>query len=248
MDTQKILVAFDFDHTLVDGNTDTWILDLYPASRQLMKQQKSEGVCWTDIMHSIFCLLHEQNVTRQDYESCFQSLCFTEGMKETCSFLQDNNIPSIIISDSNSYFIEHLLERDSLQGVFSSIYTNPANWNDDGQLIIERYHSHTCDRCPKNLCKGEVLNKHLEQHKFKTGEEFNRVVYIGDGHGDVCAALTLKSGSVVLAREGYTLLKLLQTKLERTQGTLPHAKVVSWKTGFDVLKEIQTLIQGNIVH
>ena len=51
MDSHKLLAVFDFDHTLVDGNTDTWILDLYPPCRQQMKQQKSEGVCWTDIMY-----------------------------------------------------------------------------------------------------------------------------------------------------------------------------------------------------
>ena len=240
---QKILAVFDFDNTLVDGNTDTWVLDLHPPCRQQMNQQKSEGHCWTDIMHSIFSVLHKKDVRKQDYESCFKSLQFTEGIKETCDFLKNMNIQSVIVSDSNSYFIEHLLQRDSLQEVFSSIYTNPAQWNKDGRLTVERYHSHTCGRCPENLCKGEVLKKYLEKQRLKTGQKFDYIVYIGDGQGDVCAALTLEASDMVLAREGYILLNDLQKQLEMSQGMLPQAKVVSWKTGFDVLKEFQTLIQ-----
>ena len=243
MEAPKILAVFDFDHTLVDGNTDTWILDLYPMSRQQMKQQKSEGCCWTDIMHGIFKLLHGQNVKKQDYERCFVSLPFTEGMKETCDFLRNKKIPSIIISDSNSYFIEHLLQRDSLQELFSNIYTNPASWSEDGCLNVERYHSHACKRCPQNLCKGKVLRKYIDEYKIKTRQEIDCVVYVGDGHGDACAAMAVESGGSVLAREGYTLLSMLKKEQEISDGALPHAKVVPWKTGFDVLKEFQMIYQ-----
>jgi len=231
----RLLVVFDFDHTLIDGNTDTWITKLHPSTMQLIREHQRNGWCWTNIMDKVFGILHAENLNKEDYIKCFETLKFTEGMKEACNFLQSKAVPTIVISDSNSYFIDHLLERDLLNEVFCGIYTNPASWDSDGCLRVERHHKHECNICPLNLCKRKVLQNHLADNC----QRFEHIVYVGDGHGDLCPCLALKQGDYILAREGYKLLKCLQG--ERRSEV--KAEVVSWTSGFEVLRLFEKLCE-----
>lgn len=231
----KLLAIFDFDHTLVDGNTDTWITKMLPSTMQIIREHQQNGWCWTNIMDKVFGILHEGNISKDDYVRCFESLQFTEGMKDVCHFLQSQKIPTIIISDSNSYFIDHLLERDSLQNAFCGTYTNPAVWCSNGRLNVKHHHEHYCNQCPQNLCKRKVVNKHLAEQNLS----YEHIVYIGDGHGDLCPCLALKKGDYILARKGYKLLKCLQGENQSEA----KAEVVPWENGFDVLKMFQKLCE-----
>lgn len=184
-------------------------------------------------MDKVFTTLYAENFRKQDYIKCFESLEFTAGMKETCYFLQNKGIPAIVISDSNSYFIDHLLQRDFLYDAFCGVYTNPALWDSNGCLRVEHCHAHQCSACPLNLCKTKALQEHLANQCLS----YENIVYVGDGHGDVCPCLTLKQGDYILAREGYKLLKCLQG--ERSSEV--RADVVPWTSGFDILKLLEKL-------
>ncbi|KAK2570295.1 putative phosphatase phospho2 [Acropora cervicornis] len=231
---ERLLVVFDFDHTLANGNTDTWITKMLPSLKQMISEHRKSGWCWTNIMDKAFSTLHGHGITMADYIKCFESLKFIDGMKETCSFLLSKNVPTIIISDSNSYFIDHLLARDSLQDVFRDIYTNPASWDDCGCLNVEHYHKHQCKVCPQNLCKRKVLQEHVAQ----SCQTYKHIVYVGDGHGDLCPCLALEHGDYILAREGYTLLNnLLGDRCD------VKAEIVPWKSGFDILQLLRMLCE-----
>lgn len=186
-------------------------------------------------MDKVFSVLHLEDLKKDDYVRCFETLQFMEGMKETCHFLQSKKVPSIIISDSNTYFIDHLLERDSLCDAFCGIYTNPAVWLSNGCLHVEHHHEHDCNHCPQNLCKRRVVQKHLADHNLS----YENIVYIGDGHGDLCPCLALKKGDYILARKGYKLLKCLQGESQSEV----EAEVVPWDSGFDVLQLFQKLCE-----
>ena len=229
------MAIFDFDHTLVDGNTDTWVTKLHPPTMQLIREHQQNGWCWTNIMDKVFSVLHLEDLKKDDYVRCFETLQFMEGMKETCHFLLSKKVPAIIISDSNTYFIDHLLERDSLCDAFCGIYTNPAVWHSNGCLHVEHHHEHDCNHCPQNLCKRRVVQKHLADHNLS----YENIVYIGDGHGDLCPCLALKKGDYILARKGYKLLKCLQGESQSEV----EAEVVPWDSGFDVLQLFQKLCE-----
>ena len=233
MQQSKLLAVFDFDHTLVDGNTDTWVTKLLLSTMQLIREHQKKGWCWTDVMDKVFGVLHVENLTKEDYEKCFETLQFTEGMKEACQFLQTQKVPTIIISDSNSYFIDHILERDFLRGAFCGVYTNPARWESSGRLHVEQYHEHDCNHCPPNLCKSTVLQKYLND----CHQHFKHIVYVGDGHGDLCPCLTLKEDDYILARKGYKLLDCLQGE----ESSEVNAEVIPWTTGFEALQLFQKL-------
>ncbi|XP_031551251.1 pyridoxal phosphate phosphatase PHOSPHO2-like [Actinia tenebrosa] len=233
----RILIVFDFDHTLVNGNTDTWITKLHEPTMAAIKINRKRGLCWTNIMDLVFQQLHEQNYSRQDLEKCLETLKFIEGMKETCEHICDSKIPAIIISDSNTYFIDHLLKRDNLSHVFSHVATNPAQWNENGRLQVTRYHSHGCSFCPKNLCKKEVLTNYVTE-QMKENNPFDHIIYVGDGKGDFCPALSLESKDYILAREEYQLLDLLK---EQSVKSGVEAQIVPWTSGFQVLDLVKKL-------
>lgn len=223
------MVVFDFDHTLVDGNTDTWITKL---CEDVKKLQSNKYLCWTDRMANVFRALHVKKFTKVDFEQCLQSIPFTEGMKELLSFIASQNIDCIIVSDSNSYFIEYLLEFANLLDFVKEIHTNPAKWTDPQLLTIQHYHAHNCSQCPVNMCKGDILQSSIGDSSDRT------VLYVGDGRNDYCPTQRMKPSDYVFAREGYSLLKLLKQNEKTTVPT-----VIAWKTGFDILVEIKKIVE-----
>ena len=46
----------------------------------------------------------------------------------------------IIISDSNSEFIAHILKERNLDHLVDKVFTNPATWDEDNKLLIRPYH------------------------------------------------------------------------------------------------------------
>lgn len=226
----NLLFVFDFDHTIVDDNTDTWITKL---SEDVKDIQEASDVCWTDRMNAVFRKLHEKNFRKLNFDTCLETLPFSTGMKELLAFILSQEIHCIIISDSNTYFIEYLLSNAGLKRVFSEIHTNPAYWNDFEQLCVAYYHNHSCKRCPANLCKGKVLKTYLEQNNAVD----KNVIYVGDGHGDYCPTLQLHGKDYVFARENYTLLKLLRRSPPEGNPT-----VISWNDGFDILTELKRIL------
>ena len=162
-------------------------------------------------------------------------------------------------SDANSYYICQLLSLYGLAGAFSETYTNPAHWDEQtGALRVSPYHatSHGCARCPRNLCKGQVVGHLLARQVADSAPQ--RIVYIGDGRGDFCPTSRLLAGldgagsaeAVVLAREAYpdgtpcalwVMLEQQQQQQQqqqqhgKQQRQLPRRRLASWKTPADLI-------------
>merc|ERR1712080_417342 len=70
----------------------------------------------------------------------------------------------IIISDSNSVFISHILSVQGLTSLVDTVFTNPARWTESGLLEISPYHhQETCTLSTKTLCKGQILEEYIHQ-------------------------------------------------------------------------------------
>lgn len=134
----------------------------------------------------------------------------------------------IIISDSNSCFIDWGLQAHGLRSCFSRVFTNTAEWlsTERGRklLRIEPYHDgdHGCERCPVNLCKRSVLQRVIDE---QLGSGYQGVFYLGDGLNDLCPSTI---ATAVLPRRGYSLQRALES-----QGL--DAEVFVWESGLDVL-------------
>ncbi|KAK8732642.1 hypothetical protein OTU49_006862, partial [Cherax quadricarinatus] len=154
----KVLLALDFDHTVIDNNSDTYIYKLAPDHKipddlKLLYRRDN----WTHYMGEVFKFLYKNGVTKERIFNCLKEIKLTDGMKELLTGVPRDLTEFIIISDGNSVFIDHILKSCGLRDLFSELFTNPAQFDDNGCLHIQMYHLQDwCTLSTKNLCKGDI--------------------------------------------------------------------------------------------
>lgn len=157
---RKVRAIFDFDWTIVNENSDAFIFKkLAPDLLQLLTTSKAQ---WTDLMDHCVGLLHGRNVTAEQIEHCFDDIPFAPEMIEALRLIAAHDSPMEIVSDANSVFIDCILKRYGLRGLFSRVTTNPAFFDAAGRLHIARLIKetdapHGCTLCAANICKGALV-------------------------------------------------------------------------------------------
>ncbi|KAL6760426.1 putative phosphatase-domain-containing protein [Haematococcus lacustris] len=179
----KTLVVFDFDHTVVDDNSDTFIYRALPGG---VLPGSVKALCrpgeWTAFMQEVLLHAAQQGVGPQELRHVLQQIPWTPGMKELLHYLGQHPelYECIIVSDANSCFIDWILQPSGQASTFSAIYTNPAQEEQaavgsqaspsnssssssraaTGWLRVSPHHSHACPTCSANLCKRAVVAQH----------------------------------------------------------------------------------------
>lgn len=174
-----------------------------------------------------------------------ETIPFTAGMTDLLTFISAHKsaVDCIVISDSNTMFIDWILHASGLQAAVDQVFSNPAKITELGYMQVQHYHSHDCERCPVNLCKKKVLELYLSGQS-DGGVEYERIFYVGDGGNDFCPTSCLRGHDVAMPRKGYTLEKLL-AKLNSQANNAPlRAKVVAWSSGADILEELKSSLQS----
>lgn len=238
----KFLLAFDFDHTIVDDNTDTFIFKLgengdIPVN---IKQSYKKGR-WTEFMNNIFQYLHSScGVTKEAYAEVLKSIPLTADMDKIFTLIREkqSTIDFIIISDSNTWFIETILSHHDVSDLPTKIFTNEACFNDNGALCISPYHSHSHKICPFNLCKGKVMQEFLANRQ-DSGIIYDQIIYVGDGGNDFCPSTTLSAKDILFARKGYGL----QKKLSNLDKKVLQCKVEIWDNGNEIVKALTRILR-----
>jgi len=208
---QTQLVVFDFDWSFADQDTDRWVLEvLAPDLRREAKGLKAskkppDELQWTDHMTAMLVELHKRGKTREDIENTLRIMPFHPAMARAVRYLKTTKDPDttfLCLSNSNSVYINTILQHQGLTDIFDEIITNPATWTDDGLLKIRRRidpdgPQHNCTvGCSPNMCKGEELEAFIA----RTGRKFDRVVYVGDGSNDFCPILRMGSSDIAYVR------------------------------------------------
>ncbi|KAK2853457.1 hypothetical protein Q5P01_006118 [Channa striata] len=244
----KILMVFDFDHTVVDDNSDTWVVRCLPDRKlpESVKNSYRKGH-WTEFMGRVMNYIGEQEVSPDKIRNVMETIPFTAGMTDLLTFILENKstIDCIVISDSNTMFIDWILRAAGLHTAVDHVFTNPAKFNELGCMEVRCYHSHDCNRCPINLCKKKVLELYLSEKSDK-GVEYEQIFYVGDGGNDLCPTSCLRGHDVVMPRRGYTLERLLAKLDEQEEDASLRAKVIVWSSGTEILQELKAVI--NNVH
>jgi len=245
---RKLLMLYDFDHTMVQENSDMLVADLVTDKATLLKLRlevyKTRG--WTAYMDAIFEHLFQQGVSQKQINNCLvEGLHLTAGFGPLVELVSAGNaVEQIIISDANSEFIDLFVAHKALSKSFAVVYTNPAVWQDSGRLTVRPYHAstrggHGCELCPSNLCKGSVVRQHLVSLSGSdAARSVTRVVFVGDGQGDLCPCAQLRPGGLDLAcvRRGYALDKLLQRQTKEGSPCPIRADIVYWSDGFELTR------------
>lgn len=236
----QFLVAFDFDHTICDDNSDI-------VARKLISSDKIPDTVkrmyqpdnWNAYMGTIFQLLNANFIDVKTIKDAINRIPSVNGIDDLLSELHSRNCEIIIISDSNSLFIDWWLKHKGLSHTVKEIFTNPATIKED-MLKIEMYHEQDhCKLSSKNLCKGQILDDYISKRSLE-GIKFKRIIYIGDGKNDFCPILRLSEKDVACPRIGYTLVNILK-KTNEDKSQQVKAKVIPWETGNDILENLKNL-------
>ncbi|KAG8190440.1 hypothetical protein JTE90_009277 [Oedothorax gibbosus] len=239
MTNPKILVCMDFDHTLLDCNTSVEVKTLLgnkeiPKEISALSQDKHGHIAY---MREVFRYLHKNKVTRDEYTHWLSGLPLVEGMRELLLQLYESgDCENVIMSDSNSFFIQTVLRRYQVNGTVAKVFTNQAEFDQDGCLQIAPFQNqNSCNRCPHNMCKGCIVVNYMAKRMVE-GVQFGRTLYIGDGGNDVCPSLRLGVNDYVFARTGYRLLR----SLEKMPARDVKCTIVPWETAYDIKSVLLT--------
>ncbi|EEC01198.1 pyridoxal phosphate phosphatase PHOSPHO2, putative, partial [Ixodes scapularis] len=224
---KKHLVVFDFDHTIIDANSDLYIRKLAPNGElpsEIKERYSPKG--WTPFMRAVFHFLYDCQVQPDDILDCLLEINFVDGIIDLLKQLHKaGGYEVIIISDSNSVFIEHIMQ------VISVSYRQHVNVESGrggticvGIILVRFRHR----RISVNLCKGAIMEEFLDRRR-RQGVDFDHVSYVGDGNNDLCPCLRLRTSDLVFPRLDYPLAKLLNKDPGRVK-----AKVSPWRSGLDI--------------
>lgn len=253
---QRELVVFDFDETIINCNSDTWIHQLAPGQKLPEHVEYRHGQDYFKYVQSVLSYLHEQRVSKEQITECLSRMPSVEGILDpliSTLAKQTDKYDMIILSDANSYFISSYLKCHQLEGVITTVLTNPARFTDDDLLIIDEYHIQDyCSMSARNLCKGEALKNFIGKRMLDHNTVYTCVNYVGDGENDLCPSTKLSNRDRVFPREGYSLARLCaRLKASSSSGhvrdsgnselnKLPELKatIVPWTSGEDILRVI----------
>lgn len=147
----------------------------------------------------------------------------------------------ILISDANTFGVESALRAAGHHSLFRRILSNPSGPDARGLLTLRPFHTHSCSRCPANMCKHKVLSEYLRE-RARDGVHFERLFYVGDGANDFCPMGLLAGGDVAFPRRGYPMHRLIQ-EAQKAEPSSFRAHVVPWETAADVRQHLQQVLK-----
>ncbi|XP_076461874.1 pyridoxal phosphate phosphatase PHOSPHO2-like [Babylonia areolata] len=238
----RILLALDFDHTLIDANADLSLCKLAPGGTipdEIQSLYSNNG--WVNYMGAVFRHLHKHGVTAKDIQKHVEALPLVPGVSELFEYFRNfGHCDVIIISDSNSVLIDTWLKHHTLDSLVSQVFTNPAEFDVDGCLKVGNYHiQNWCSISTINLCKGTILQQYIHGQKME-GKFYSHVLYVGDGAKDFCPALMLSKEDYVCPRKDFPLWKKLHGGWS---GKKPSENVSASVIGWESAVEIRTLLE-----
>lgn len=240
----NIVVVFDFDKTIIDCDSDNWVLDELGFTD--LFNQILPTMPWNSTMDRMMKEMHGKGVTINDIVEVLKRTPVHSRIIPAIKHAYDAGCDLRILSDANRFFIETILKHHGMEEYFSEIHTNPGYVNEEGRLRISPHHDFTTNRhgcgcvlCPPNMCKGIVMEKLISQAEDQT------FIYLGDGNGDYCPSMKLRKGDYCMPRKNFPLWHVISSNPE-----LISANIDEWADGGDlecVLFSLINSIESSII-
>ena len=177
--TPKLIMFFDFDGTIIKGNSEHAVIPRVTLKYSYL----SMGLAWfrgryLELMQSMYRDQHKSGVTKEQMLAKLDGFELVPGMEDLFARLGDEfDAELVVISNSNTLFVDHILARHRMKKNVAKVIANPAEFGESGMLNLSAQGEYSCQRCPPNLCKGSVV----EQYLAGSGREFDVVGFAGDG-------------------------------------------------------------------
>ncbi|KAL8113740.1 inorganic pyrophosphatase 1-like [Apium graveolens] len=231
-----IVVIFDFDKTIIDIDSDNWVIDGLGVTA--MFDQLLTTMPWNSAMDVIMKELHSQGKTIEDIAEVLKRVPIHPRIVPAIKAAHSLGCELRIVSDANLFYIETILQHHGITEYFTDINTNPGFVDDEGKLRILPYvdfvnSPHDCNNvCPPNMCKGLIIER--IQSSLEKNE---KIIYLGDGAGDFCPMLKLNEGNIAMPRKDFPVWSLLSENLD-----LVKAEIHEWTDG----EELEQVLLGLI--
>ncbi|KAK7271954.1 hypothetical protein RJT34_28255 [Clitoria ternatea] len=230
-----IVVVFDFDKTIIDCDSDNWVVDELGFNDLFNKLHPT--MPWNTLMNRMMMELHSHGKTIEDIVQVLQRVPVHPRTLQAIKIAHAFGCDLRIVSDANTFFIDTILKHLEIRECFSGINTNPGYVNEEGRLMILPYHDfnkcpHGCALCPQNMCKGLIIDGIRESIR-----EEKRFIYLGDGVGDYCPSLRLKERDFVMPRKDYPVWGLIMKDPLRIKG-----EIHEWSDGEEMERILMKII------
>lgn len=264
MERSQLAIVWDWDWSAVNENTDVFVPNFLSSGLlQVIREGTAAGTQWTRLMHEVAGLLHSRGFREADIATALRALPVFPEVPTAFREATGAGALQYVVSDANQVYITVMAEHMGVSHTIRQIITNGASYDSDGRLHIRPYVDpsapHSCGRCPVNLCKGQAIDALALSHAIAQvgdetidvsrsrpegpiGRSVSRVLYVGDGSGDLCACLRLGPEDVIAARSGPSFALLKHLNSPELSGHV-RATVKPWTDGAELLAIIRQFLQ-----
>ncbi|KAI3455538.1 hypothetical protein Pfo_012201 [Paulownia fortunei] len=234
----EIMVVFDFDKTIIELDSDNWVVDELGATD--LFNELLPTMPWNSLMDMMMKELHAQGKTIEDIKEVLRRAPIHPRIVPAIKTAHALGCDLRIVSDANMFFVETILDHLGIENCFSEINSNPSYADEEGRLRISPYvdfHSspHGCTLCPPNMCKGMIIER-IQASLAKEGKK--RMIYLGDGIGDFCPSLKLREGDFMMPRKDFPVWGLICENRE-----LLRPEIHEWTNGEEMEQVLPKLIE-----
>lgn len=237
-----IVVLFDFDKTIIDCDSDNWVVDELGFTD--MFNELLPTMPWNTLMDKMMGELHARGITIEQIADVLKRAPIHPRIVPAIKSIHALGCDLRVVSDANLFYIETILNHLGIRECFSEINTNPGFVDEEGRLRISPFHdfkssSHGCGLCPPNMCKGVVIER-IQAAVSAEGKK-KRFIYLGDGNGDYCPSLKLSEGDFMMPRKNYPVWDLICRN-----PMLLKAEIHEWTDGEELERVLLQLVNAII--
>jgi 2-hydroxy-3-keto-5-methylthiopentenyl-1-phosphate phosphatase len=172
----KLAVLTDFDGTITRTDVVEAILEEFaPATWwEIEEQHRARAIGTRETLARQVALLRVKRADLIRFVDAQVEL--DESFRDFAAFCRGRGIPLEIVSEGLDFYVHYLLQK---WGLAVPVRTNRAIFEERGVRIEYPWADATCTLC--GTCKLLRL--------FELRTQGHRVVYVGDGHSDLCPAI-----------------------------------------------------------
>ena len=242
MSEKKYLLAFDFDETIIDQDSEEEILKSAFSKKELDEiNQALTKIDFFEGFNYYFKKMKQNKMTLKDFNTILDKIQLSPKMKELFDYLRENisKYEIIICSNAVDYEIKYVLQHNGFLDLFDDFICTKGKFQNEKSehlLFVEKNQfPHSCNICSSFQCKGFEIKKYIEKSKNK----FVKILFVCDGSNDFCPSKnTLKKGDIVFPRFEHNLYnKLFKEKL-RDQLV---CDVCPWKNAEEIISKLKQL-------
>lgn len=257
------IAVFDFDYTIINANSTTYLNKLviqeellenklpirtpsiaelnrykYPEEIEKYKNEKNFTLFYEQVFK---CMHSKYGITKDKMEKCLKEIVINESMKNLFKFLNENEYELIIVSDSNTFVITQIIEHNKLTNYFSDrIFANKLEFGPNGQIsMIPCTNRQNVDafNCVRETCRENICKRYVVDKYLseKKNCSISKIIYVGDGKIDYCPGVGLRHNDIFFVKKNSSLDRFLK---EKTNSNKIKADIKYWKNGNDILNNL----------